>query len=865
MFFNTRKVLLLTATTTILFVAALKNDTTNINLRKSPAAGAVVSQQQQEEGRRNLSEEDDDRLKSSFECILTESVSEFATHISKFEHVCQGYDDFDELEYIYYIDDTIQDRIPDLSDVGLDVFHNSGRYNLILSNVIRNPQDNIVITTPETSYQLEDLWEEEEDDDDDEAEDDRKRKLQGKLKVRKRVMDVEGDQSILIVRISTNDSELEHSAQELSTSFFSMDIQSLRKRYSLCSFGKLNFIPATGHDLIVGGVLDLHLNLNIQNVNIHGGLLNKITRAVRLVVGDSLPVLYDHVVYNIPFGTTFGENGEMGWKAFAYTGAWLSVFNDKNILWLSYQNHEIGHNLGLQHSSHNANDYGDQSGIMGYGYEKKNSPEMCFNGAKSWQLGWYRQKALDVSSDNTSNLLPMGVYVDAFVDYETVPSGEYVLVRLFGNMHILYNKQKGMNVGTQEFQDCITITSMETTKDLSDVEAALSPTESYSFQTKDGKSNITIKFCEAIQEDGIDKAKLMIYDVSATLSNDPCDNFLQYSEKSQQQQQQQTTSLTTTRQPTPRPTRITRRPTPRPTRITRSPTPRPTRKPTSSSHTFHLTPQPTPQPTSRPTPNPTSSSPTLQPTPRPTPNPTTQSPTITLIPTSIPTEFPSISNFPTMTISPTWNPTKMECDRSNQLFVELTLKTDTNPDETSWVLRQYQPMEEDDSNNNSIVIVDSRSVGYYNESLKTHQYKYCIPNHQKYEFRITDEGADGIRSIEYGMGYYELKVNDKIEEEGGKFGRYAVTYFEGDECSPEFSNLNFRLNTGTNPQFVTWELASDRNSTGTNDNRKSPRLPLRGGPWIHPMFKGYHLEYQSGLSTIHLVLRNLRYMYLTVK
>ena len=45
------------------------------------------------------------------------------------------------------------------------------------------------------------------------------------------------------------------------------------------------------------------------------------------------------------------------------------------------------HNLGLAHSNE-GNEYQDRSGMMGISYGQDNGPLMCFNAAKSWQLGW---------------------------------------------------------------------------------------------------------------------------------------------------------------------------------------------------------------------------------------------------------------------------------------------------------------------------------------------------------------------------------------------------------------------------------------------------------------------------------------------
>jgi hypothetical protein len=50
--------------------------------------------------------------------------------------------------------------------------------------------------------------------------------------------------------------------------------------------------------------------------------------------------------------------------------------------------HEVGHNLGLGHSNEGAEEYGDESCIMGSGFSDDGAL-LCYNGAKSWQLGWY--------------------------------------------------------------------------------------------------------------------------------------------------------------------------------------------------------------------------------------------------------------------------------------------------------------------------------------------------------------------------------------------------------------------------------------------------------------------------------------------
>lgn len=156
------------------------------------------------------------------------------------------------------------------------------------------------------------------------------------------------------------------------------------------------------------------------------------------------------------------------------------------------------------------------------------------------------------------------------------------------------------------------------------------------------------------------------------------------------------------------------------------------------------------------------------------------------------------------------------------MSVEITLKTDNKPKETSWLLKRRSAPHS----------IDSKPSGFYTESFQQHYYRYCVPDHQLYEFRISDSGGDGIQG-DHGHGFYELKVNGIVEDEGGDFNRFAIDYFEG-TCEGVYSSFELRLFTGTNPHFVSWQISSDSNYEG---------LPMSGGPWTNPFFRGMNMEY----------------------
>lgn len=90
--------------------------------------------------------------------------------------------------------------------------------------------------------------------------------------------------------------------------------------------------------------------------------------------------LADFVMYCLPPDTTSS-------LAYAYMNSWLSIYNNVACTYYSIQMHELGHNIGLSHSGEGSCEYADTSGIMGYSYRLDDSPKMCFNGAKNWQLG----------------------------------------------------------------------------------------------------------------------------------------------------------------------------------------------------------------------------------------------------------------------------------------------------------------------------------------------------------------------------------------------------------------------------------------------------------------------------------------------
>jgi len=88
---------------------------------------------------------------------------------------------------------------------------------------------------------------------------------------------------------------------------------------------------------------------------------------------------YSHIIYILPDGCGFAGLGQVG-PCIGPCKLWISSAQAYSP---NVYIHELGHNMGLNHSSYNGDPYGDLSGAMGSCCSNR-----CYNGAHLYILDW---------------------------------------------------------------------------------------------------------------------------------------------------------------------------------------------------------------------------------------------------------------------------------------------------------------------------------------------------------------------------------------------------------------------------------------------------------------------------------------------
>jgi len=278
------------------------------------------------------------------------------------------------------------------------------------------------------------------------------------LQRKRRLTSTTGTLKTLVVRVVASDSA-PAPASDLYEDIFN-DEYCLKSQYDRCSYGQLKIQEYQGDisgfptEPNAPGVVDVVIDA-AANGNSRSAIQAAANEKLQAMLGVSDPgTLFDLVMFCMPPGTGT-------WLAYAYINKWDSYYNNDWCQAVSSQMHEVGHNIGLHHSgeyegSDSVQEYGDQTDLMGYSYRSDDSPAMCFNAAKNWQLGWFesQQIALDPSEDLGFD--PVSFILNGVVDYQENIPGRYVVIRI-NNFYIGFNRATDFNSGVQEAPNQVTV------------------------------------------------------------------------------------------------------------------------------------------------------------------------------------------------------------------------------------------------------------------------------------------------------------------------------------------------------------------------------------------------------------------------
>ena len=369
-----------------------------------------------------------------------------------------------------------------------------------------------------------------------------------------------GSNPVLVVRVQASDSSCDPTSEELAGSVFGIGNQALShsmvSQYYSCSQEQFTVHPIDGNN-VVNGVLDVTISEKAWGTNIFS-ITNTMFQAASAAVGSSLSETPRHIMYCVPYGTTY--SGSKNWVAFAHVGGYNSWYNDNwcnmlsaqvsalnslclsstkasvcltTLYFLIFQMHEIGHNLGMQHSNENGQSYGDQTGLMGFrsvskdtgafkinagvgvsfvssllsasscSYAQVNGPLMCFNAFKHYKFGWYASQTVTVDPNNGAWTGELA----AFTDAKNAESYQAVIINV-GDIYMQLNRAEGMNSGTHEKQNQVVLIEGTDANVESDCIGGLASAGDKKYLS----GNIIVELCELKFNSGpADFARISIY------------------------------------------------------------------------------------------------------------------------------------------------------------------------------------------------------------------------------------------------------------------------------------------------------------------------------------------------------------------
>lgn len=272
---------------------------------------------------------------------------------------------------------------------------------------------------------------------------------------------------------------------------------------------------------ILNGVIEIALDLTVAEDDCFALEEEAINVLESKFDGIELYTMFDHVMLCLPPGTQ--RYGSTSWRAYAYINHYLQVYHDD---WCNYpktQVHEMSHNLGLAHAWISV-DRGFEETVMGSGFRVDEGPiraRVCFNPSKSYQLGWYDDKNVEIypASENwRGNIVGVG-------NYDPSRNNAVVVIKIAGlpgseDYYIGFNHAIGYHIGTSFGVNKVKIVRQGTGFAQSWMEALLGAGESHVISDYlGGDDHLMIRVVE------IDESDSAFLEIFTYRVDDICDDF----------------------------------------------------------------------------------------------------------------------------------------------------------------------------------------------------------------------------------------------------------------------------------------------------------------------------------------------------
>ncbi len=158
---------------------------------------------------------------------------------------------------------------------------------------------------------------------------------------------------------------------------------------------------------------------------------------------------------------------------------------------------------------------------MGYSYKNDNSPRMCFNAAKTWNLSWFKERHVTVDASHPSYI---GKLTSVVVDPNE--TSYPVLIKLSSpnrnDYYINFNLKQNFNAGTKEGGDKVLIVEAASGYSESSLKAKLDAGETYEIETFDDEGNtLSIEVVSIDKSDQISDVRICLGDCLDDFTRSP--------------------------------------------------------------------------------------------------------------------------------------------------------------------------------------------------------------------------------------------------------------------------------------------------------------------------------------------------------